>query len=73
MDSESTQLPQNDPRFTLGLTLAIREILNEHGYALTGTGTELVEIQQALFRLLYIDTEIGLPAAIPGVRASNEA
>ena len=48
------------------MTLAVREILNEHGYALAGTGTELVEIHQALFRWLYIDTEIGLPAAIPG-------
>lgn len=44
--------PENDPRFTLGLTLDVREVLQKQGYPELGP-LDIVELQQALFRFLY--------------------
>jgi hypothetical protein len=44
--------PANDPRFTLGLTVDVAEVLTQHGYP-TLTGVDFVELQQTLFRFLY--------------------
>ena len=52
--------PDDDPRFTFGLTLDAARVLADHGYPIEANGgKDLVEPQQALFRLLYVDTDIG--------------
>ena len=42
-----------DPRFTLGLTLDVAEVLTRHGYPPVATGTDLIHWQQALFAAIY--------------------
>jgi hypothetical protein len=42
-----------DPRFTLGLTLQVAEVLTRHGYPPVATGTDLIHWQQALFAAIY--------------------
>lgn len=48
-----TPLPEDDPRFTLGLALDVAEVLHQHGYPQITCGADVVELQQALFRFLY--------------------
>lgn len=51
--------PTNDPRFTFGLLVDVREVLRQHGYpAEDMTGADLTNLQQALFGFLY-DTGAG--------------
>jgi hypothetical protein len=43
------------PRFTVGLVLDVARVLAEHGYPpVAAAGADLVELQQALFRFLYV-------------------
>lgn len=51
--------PEDDPRFTFGLTRDVATVLESHGYPPITTGADFFELQQALFRFLYIgpDTE----------------
>ncbi|GAA1986460.1 hypothetical protein [Amycolatopsis minnesotensis] len=44
--------PEDDPRFTFGLTLQVAEVLEAHGYP-RPTALDFVDLQQALFRFLY--------------------
>lgn len=44
-----------DARFTFGLLFDIRAVLVDHGYP-DMTGLDLVELRQALFRVLYDPT-----------------
>jgi hypothetical protein len=44
--------PEDDPRFTFGLMVDVRDVLEKHGYP-AATGDDLVELQQALFGFLY--------------------
>lgn len=46
---------ESDPRFTLVLVLHVADVLQEHGYPELGSsGRDHVELQQALFRFLYV-------------------
>ncbi len=46
--------PDDDPRFTFGLLVDVRDVLAAHGYpAEQATGGDLAALQQALFRFLY--------------------
>lgn len=45
-------LPDEDPRFTFGLTLDVAKVLTEHGYPPV-TGLDMVDLRQALFGFLY--------------------
>jgi hypothetical protein len=45
--------PDEDPRFTFGLTYDIAKVLEKQGYP-TISGCDFVDLQQALFRFLYI-------------------
>jgi len=52
----------SDPRFTFGLTVDVAKVLAEHGYPdltdpAVGGGRDFVELQQALYRFLYVDPE----------------
>lgn len=45
-----------DPRFTFGLAMDVARVLTDHGYPDindAASGTDLVELQQALFRFIY--------------------
>jgi hypothetical protein len=42
-----------DPRFTVGLLLAVADVLTAHGYPPPQAGADLVRFQQALFTALY--------------------
>ena len=42
----------DDDRFTFGLALDVADVLTRHGYPAV-TGADLVEVQQAMFRLIY--------------------
>jgi hypothetical protein len=42
-----------DPRFTLGLTLEVAEVLARHGYPPVATGADVIHWQQALFAAIY--------------------
>ena len=44
--------PEEDPRFTLGLTIEVADVLVVHGYP-RPDGTDWIDLQQALFRFLY--------------------
>lgn len=51
--------PEHDPRFTFGLLYEVAKTIEAHGYP-PFTGRDLVELGQALFRLLYApDPETG--------------
>lgn len=54
--------PADDPRFTFGLVSDVADVLDNHGYP-PMTGLDLVELQQALYRLIYT-TDTG-PVADP--------
>lgn len=45
--------PDNDLRFTVGLTLDVVAVLMKHGYPPITDGGDLVALQQALFGFLY--------------------
>lgn len=45
--------PDNDPRFTFGLTLNVSKVLAQHGYPPLTSGTDHVQLRQALFAFLY--------------------
>ena len=47
-------LPDDDPRFTFGLTSDIAEVLVRHGYPPITNGLDLVDLKQALYRFLYV-------------------
>lgn len=49
--------PDDDPRFTYGLTFAVAKVFEEHGYPPLGSGADLVALQQALFGFLYEPAE----------------
>ncbi|RGC66410.1 hypothetical protein C5N14_23725 [Micromonospora sp. MW-13] len=57
--------PADDPRFTFGLALDVAQVLAAHGYPAMaepydGCGADLVDLQQALFSLIYgIDVSEG--------------
>lgn len=46
--------PDDDPRFTLGLIIDVANVLIAHGYPRPVTGSDYVELQQALFRFIYV-------------------
>ncbi|UCM89189.1 hypothetical protein [Streptomyces marincola] len=50
-------LPQDDGRFTLGLTLDVAEVLVRHGYPPITSGRDFLQLQQALYRFLYTGGE----------------
>lgn len=56
--------PDDDPRFTFGLQLDVAEVLQKHGYPKL-SGTDLVDLGQALMRFLYASEERPAPAAEP--------
>lgn len=45
--------PDADPRFTFDLVLDLAAVLADHGYPPVASGTDLVNLRQALFRFLY--------------------
>lgn len=49
--------PDDDPRFTLGLAVAVADVLAAHGYPPITSGRDYVELQQALFGFLYAQAE----------------
>ncbi|MEU3457104.1 hypothetical protein ABZ671_26395 [Micromonospora sp. NPDC006766] len=54
--------PADDPRFTFGLALDVARVLAEHGYPpmtepYDGCGPDLLALQDALFRLIYVPTD----------------
>jgi hypothetical protein len=50
-------LEQGDPRFTVGLLLAVGAALQAHGYPSVKNGRDLVELQQALLGFIYGNPE----------------
>lgn len=49
----------DDPRFTMGLILAVKKVLEEHGYPPITHGFDLVDLQQSLFGFLYAPKAAG--------------
>jgi hypothetical protein len=49
--------PADDPRFNLGLTADLIEVLAQHGYPKITEGADIVELQMALFGFLYAKEE----------------
>lgn len=47
-------VPDDDPRFRLGLTLDVAAVLEKHGYPKIEAGLDVVDLQQALYRFLYV-------------------
>ena len=45
--------PDDDSRFTFGLTVDVGKVLAEHGYPPIRTGADYVRLRQALFGFLY--------------------
>lgn len=52
-----TPAPDDDSRFTVGLTVDVIKVLTEHGYPPVTNGMDIVELQQALYRFLYVGTD----------------
>ena len=50
--------PDDDKRFTFGLTYDVVQVLVDHGYPMAN-GHEFVDVQMALFRVLYEETALG--------------
>lgn len=50
--------PDDDTRFTFGLTVDVCQVLEDHGYP-PARGLDFIEVQQALFALLYDRTDMG--------------
>lgn len=46
--------PDDDPRFTIGLTADVIKVLEEHGYPPVKNGLDILDLQQALYRFLYV-------------------
>jgi len=46
--------PDEDPRFTIGLALDVAKVLKDHGYPPVTAGLDIVDLQQALYRFLYV-------------------
>ena len=44
----------DDPRFNFGLLHDVAKVLEAHGYPPLRSGRDLVELQQALYRFIYI-------------------
>ncbi|GAA1586843.1 hypothetical protein [Actinoplanes couchii] len=57
--------PDDDARFTLGLTLDIGKVLAAHGYPPIRSGTDHVRLQSALFGFLYTLTPAASPLLYP--------
>jgi hypothetical protein len=53
------QAPDEDRRFTFGLTIDVAKVLAEHGYEPITDGGDLVALQQALYGFLYAPKEEG--------------
>jgi len=65
-------VPDDDKRFTFGLIWDVAEVLRAHGYPIPGhrgrydNGDMHRRIGDALFRLIYRDTDLGArPAGAP--------
>jgi hypothetical protein len=48
--------PEDDSRFTFGLAKDIADVLEAHGYPKIAAGLDFVDLQQALYRFLYVGT-----------------
>jgi len=48
-----------DARFSFGLALDVATVLTHHGYPALTAGADLIRIQQALFGLVYRQTDAG--------------
>jgi hypothetical protein len=63
MSEPQRERPADDPRFTFGLTYDVAAVLAEYGYPKIDGGKDggrdFVELQQALWRFLYKDTDLG--------------
>lgn len=46
--------PADDPRFTFGLARDVADVLQAHGYPEITNGLDFVDLQQALYRFLYV-------------------
>ncbi|MEV0282442.1 hypothetical protein AB0I22_39660 [Streptomyces sp. NPDC050610] len=44
----------DDPRFTTGLAFDVAFVLETHGFPKLTNGLDFVDLQQALFRFLYV-------------------
>jgi hypothetical protein len=56
-DDRNYPLPKfDDPRFTVGLMLDVRDVLTAHGYPVVASG-DYVGLRQALFTFLYATEE----------------
>ncbi|MDX3354703.1 hypothetical protein PV703_15595 [Streptomyces sp. ME01-24h] len=51
-------VPDNDPRF-LGLTTDVARVLEAHGFPPVTDFGDLADLQQALYRFLYVGNEGG--------------
>ncbi|MFC8276290.1 hypothetical protein ACFUJR_27915 [Streptomyces sp. NPDC057271] len=55
-------LPEDDARFTFGLTLDVAAVLKARGYPSITNGGDFLDLQQALYRFLYVgEREYELP------------
>lgn len=50
--------PDDDPRFTYGLTFDVAKVLTEYGYPPLASGADFVRLQQALFGFIYKTPEV---------------
>lgn len=44
--------PEDDPRFTFGFTLELAQVIERHGFPKL-TGPDLVQLQMAMYRMIY--------------------
>jgi hypothetical protein len=66
MAEPQRERPADDPRFTFGVTIDVARVLAKHGYPVdAGNGRDHVDLQQALFRFLYKDTDLGTRPVLP--------
>lgn len=56
-DYPITPTPEDDPRFTAGLLHDVCDLLERHGYPRPAKAADLVDLQQALYRYLYVPRE----------------
>jgi hypothetical protein len=52
-----TPVPEDDPRFNAGLLHDVARVLEQHGYPKLAHGRDLLGLQQALYRFLYLPRE----------------
>ncbi|MFE7510120.1 hypothetical protein ACFU8I_02665 [Streptomyces sp. NPDC057540] len=50
-------VPEGESRFTFGLTYDIAKVLEAHGYPPITEGRDISDLQQALYRFLYVGNE----------------